>query len=978
MSIILLYCLFLNLGIYGQTTESFEKFNIRNTSGQVLSAITEEFRNGNNASQFKSLVSSRKEAYLPDGKAIENYLFEMNEIIGRTRNKQEAQLFLTKSKAELLKYSSDVVMNFADVVPDSLKKIKRFNAIANFATPAIERAVELTANTWVDEKIQADRKNMDEIILSRITLLYTKNKELDLTTATNEKSFEAMFALSQSDIPALNRDDHAVFTKEMVKYAFGFIKGIKSELVEIRQQINNRTPEENEARFNEVKSDYTTRISETEQRITKQVTDDFAQVGEAIENLSNNQAKIKTQLDDFQKTVNENEKTLKQQAKGIDGLKKRISELERNTKDNLTDINENLNQLNKIQNDHSERIAENSFKIDVLTKYTYLGLKPKVQLKGLEDGDFDNIFSPQKKEELKTELNKIILVEGIVDVSNDIAKYGPVTYNFLVEKNILKGEDAKKAGKFLHYLISTTQIVSGAARMYGGDMTGAFSVIQGLGGLFGGQKKPQPSPEMQMLKAIYNKLEKIHEDIIKIQNDISQFRNDVIEMYKSLSNSLQVIADKIDFLNWQADVLRQATSELLFQNYSACESDYRIKFDFKKNKPIISINKYSDYDTFYRTGTGICLKALQEISNSSEGTYFYLSAVSSDGDPNNFRNREIFEVYNPTRDLFKRIYPVPVSQTDETRFNNRLVAIMFPVAKTTATSEPFLRINNLTEPPPKLGDRFLNNYLNYEMVLQFSLFFMIYSPYLEINWSDENFRPQPLEQYLQRTSKQSQVSKKDQSERIEKLIKLTEASIRQQSLLSGNGLLDNVHAILFDSNSKREDILAVNKVLSNNKLLAYNFATYWLHKNLSSNKENYKTFIPLLEEVRVSQTVSQEQLDKLNKFLIQNTSSTKFAFKFRTDDRKLYLTYTKEGEAVDILVPESSVIVENRMINPESIQRLIDMRETLSEKLLDQNFTDNIPTVYTYNNDNNQKVEGSGEDYFKYIFANSGYELLIQ
>ena len=87
-------------------------------------------------------------------------------------------------------------------------------------------------------------------------------------------------------------------------------------------------------------------------------------------------------------------------------------------------------------------------------------------------------------------------------------------------------------------------------------MTGAISVIQGLGGIFGGQKKPQPSPEFQMLQAVYRKLEQIEQRIIKIEKDIADFRRDVIEMYKSLSNSLQIIADRLTKIEWELDQMR--------------------------------------------------------------------------------------------------------------------------------------------------------------------------------------------------------------------------------------------------------------------------------------------------------------------------------------------------------------------------------------------------------------------------------------
>ena len=176
---ILFYCFVLNLGIYGQTIEQYKNFNAKNTSGQVLGLISSEYSsNDNTKQQFRTLVTDRTNEYLPDYQATEKYLKDTGNIIITTRNQQQYNLLLLKTGGELIKYGVGVATNFADLLPSKMT--------TKFITPAIERAAELLPNKFVDDQIEADQTRINGIVKNRITLLYTKNSELDFAELTNQ------------------------------------------------------------------------------------------------------------------------------------------------------------------------------------------------------------------------------------------------------------------------------------------------------------------------------------------------------------------------------------------------------------------------------------------------------------------------------------------------------------------------------------------------------------------------------------------------------------------------------------------------------------------------------------------------------------------------------------------------------------------------------------------------------------------------
>ena len=177
---------------------------------------------------------------------------------------------------------------------------------------------------------------------------------------------------------------------------------------------------------------------------------EFARTDESIENLTIKQGEIFTTLSEIQGEVNANKVA-------IVNLEEQISDLRRNVQQNNVIIQQKLNE-------HSVLIKENSIKLDVLAKYTFQGLKPAQQLAELENKNsiFGKDIPEDKRTELIGKLQRIVDAEGIIDVTNKVGQYAGGAYDALVSANIPKGEDAKRASKFLYYLMATTNVVTGA------------------------------------------------------------------------------------------------------------------------------------------------------------------------------------------------------------------------------------------------------------------------------------------------------------------------------------------------------------------------------------------------------------------------------------------------------------------------------------------------------------------------------------
>jgi hypothetical protein len=902
------------------TVDKYRAFRIQNSSVEVISKINADLSSGAAKDAFGQMIKGERQRirYLSGQDDVDKFLGAFNTTLKTTRDQHQAQELLSKTGAETVKTAAAIVGGYAEYLPTK--------HLTKVLVPAIQKGVELTADKYVKDKVDANRSEMDQLIRDRINLLYSNG--VDVTDPSHDRQqFENLFAAATGDIPALNRDDYAVFNKELVKYAYEFIRKNRDEI----QKLNLK----NEQRYEEMRASFAAQLSQVEKRVTDEVRKEFRELGESVANLTKNQEEIVETLDSIKATVRQNERRI------------RVLEAE------MVTVKNDVGQLKRVQDEHTKLISQNALQISILSEYTFQGLNTEQKLEALKKGHFDNIFEKEAdKKSLVDKLEKIKTTETIVSVGQNVSAYANQSYDFLVQTGMLKGKDAQRVGKFVKYLTSAIQVGAGAAKLYAGDPSGVLNIMAGVGGLFSGS--PQKSAELQFLEQMYEvmnqRFDKIDQHLTVIESKLDALGEAVIDMHKTLMASFQIVGGELERINWKIDNLYQITSALLFKDYDACRNIEKARIENG-----VEFVTYSDYGDFHSQDIGKCLRGMNDLSISNNNVFFYFTAVRNEANKD-FVDYEVTQVYEPMRELFRATY--------RARISDAIAALLYPTKTIRDTNKPLLALKGAGGPNPVEPNVVLANYLNYELIDQFTGLLLTYLPYYEISWDNADFKPDSLDAYLSRNVIQRGVKNTLVRARLQKLLDLTDIAIAQQSLVAGNLMLEPTHTILFTGNQKREDIILTSSILRKNKLFARNFASLLLHKNLGISEtkkvngevvsaSRYPEFLKEYERVRQA----PGEVASLNKFIYLNDVK----FKYNAADGKIYLTFTRIGDEIDILVPEPAAVLGNQMHNTEALFSLLETRQKLVNKLLDISFTRNAAAL--------PANTGATEDHFKYSFV---------
>ncbi|MEN2398372.1 hypothetical protein GKZ90_0001170 [Flavobacterium sp. MC2016-06] len=881
-SIILL--LIVNIICAQSTVNNFKMFDIRNSSCEVFNSLNIELEGPSYNNGFSSLRKNQQIKYpLQTQNSIDGFINDFNVTLDKTKKRYESQEFLWKTGKEIGKYGLSVLGNYAQALPTK--------HLTNFLMPAIEQGYELYVDNEIQKGMDLHKDEIDKIIKDRINLLYTNG--IDLTTSTDKKAFEDMFALAHGEIPALNREQYAIFNKELTKRAYDFISSNREQI----QLLDLRTTKQ----YEDIKLQVNSKIEDFQKQITDDLDSKLKELGNSIVKLTEGQKRIFKTLDNIQVRVKENES--------------RISTLEKN----MILFKDDIVQLKTIQDEHSKLIIQNSLQIDILSGYVFQNLNTTEKINALEKGDFDHVFSTNddkiKKNKLLNELKEIKNKETIISVSNDIENYSKAVYSGLVNTGILKGEDSKNVGIF----INSVSVLTGAARVYAGDASGLMSVVTGLGGLF---SKPQDSPESQILKQMHTymkiRFDSIDHHLSIIETKIDTLSNITLDMHKSMALSFQYTGNQIERINRKNDYLLNHSSYLIFKDYKNCLDQTKV---WETN--INTITTYSDITNSFNPVCKKCLDGLNDfLAGESIQAPFFLSANP------NYKNIdvidfEINDIYKPTNQLFTIFYPSPSSKA--------IYALMFPFSLTSDTNKSLYYLNKMDYLKEIDNEIVLNEYYNYQLINEFTNNLITFSPFFIVQSNSSDFKPQSINEYLinNKLNKNNQTL---QENRLLKILELIQYSVAQQSMLSGNLMLDPIYATLFNYSTDVEAKNLAIKVLNNNKLLATNFSIYLINKN-----------VDLTDKLKVQSlyntaSVDTKSLENLNSLITLND----IKFEIDANNQKLKLTFNREGQKITILCPEFLTILENKMINSEALYTLMDSRQKINSKLIDLTFTKNL------------------------------------
>lgn len=757
--------------------------------------------------------------------------------------------------------------------------------LTNFLTPAIQQGYELYVDNEINKGIEEHKNDIDKIIKNRINLLYSNG--IDVRTANDEQAFKAMFEVAHGDIPALNRDMNGTLTKELTKRAYDFIDKNRADL----QLLNLKTTQQ----YEEVKQEVNSKIK----GFQKELDDKFKELGNSIAELTKNQEEVYKTLDNIQERVKINEK--------------RITVLETE----MLQVKDDINLLKSKQEEHDKLLAQNAFQIDILSGYAFQNLNTTQKINALEKGHFNNIFKDDEKQQLLGELKEIKTKETIISVSSDIESYSKGIYGGLVNAGVLKGKAAQNVGK----LVSVVSIVTGIARVYAGDISGLMSIVSGIGGLF---SKPTPSPEMQMLTQMYEvmnqRFDNVDKHLDRIETKIDTLTSITLSMYKTMMLSFQYTGNQLERINWKINILNTKATALLYKDYQACKT---LRETWEKRN--VSFSTYSDYQKYYNQTCQKCLEGLNDFTIGKNLSYFFVS-TNEQLKAEEFVTSEIRDIYEPTKELFKTFY----SQS----LNSAMYSLMFPFALTKDVNKPMYVVSKMKELALLDSKDVLENYFSYEMVNEFTNMILTFGNYFQTAGNNVDFKPVVIKEYLQNNSVNG-INQDLLETRLLKLLNITQYSISQQSLMAGNLMLDPIYSTLFNSSTNQNAIDLCVKVLNNNKLLAANFGIYIINKNIDfSDTLKVKS---LLENV----TADIKKLDTLNSLITINDVK----FIIEETDKKLYLSFSRNGQSVKILCPDFETILSNKMINTDAIYSLLESRQKINSKLIDLTFSKNLETV---------------------------------
>ena len=932
VAVLLLVLIIAKLAVVAQQVD-YRTFQPENSSCELLDKVNNQY---GNKPEFQELIKAERVrlGYINSKEDLDSHLVSFNRAISLTREQQQTRELLNKTGGEVIKTSVQILTNYADFIPAK--------HVTKTLIPIINKATDLVVDKYVNDQIKTDRTQLDELIRNRINLLYSNGT--NVTSINDEQRFASLFSVATADVSALNRDDYPVFNKELIKYAFQFISQNRESirLLDLKQT----------GQYEKVLQETRDGIAQAEIRITQTVLNEFAAVGKSFAKLANNQEQIVGDLDSIRNRVSENEKRIKV----LEGQ--------------MVTFKNDVNKLKDIQAEHSRLIQENSLQISVLGSYVFQNLPPEEQLRALKRGDFDNQFQTKAdKQDLIDKLERQTTVDTIGRTGANVSQYSAASYEFLVNTGLLKGEDAQRVGKFLNYVIAAGNIISGGAKVYNGDASGILNIMSGISILL--KKPPEKSAELKFLEQMYEEMQKGFQHLDQrfdvIDKKLNAIAEQIYESQKSILNSLQIVAGELDRISWKQDILIQMSRASLFQKYSGCKQTDLVR----RNSAILrdgQFEKYDDYVRFYDVdpAVGKCLEGIDDISISDNDLFFQMKTLINDNANTQYSGyyrsnaeNEINQLYKPTRQLFARVYG--------DRESVIIPALLYPAEKINNSNLPLFYLPRTGGPAPFDSGLVLNQYLSADQINEYSELFLTYIIYFEI--SGDRMKPDSLDRYLAKSREVLADKNRFVKQRLERLLNLTDFAIAQQSILAGNLLIEPIYSILFTASASEEDKRAAVDALASNKLLAMNFASYLLYKNLGVREslDLYRAFASQYEGIGKSYTriatpppgVPQPPVDSdgsrvgrvvepakdpaeetpiLNRFARIND----FTFTYGPDDRKIYMRISRGGKTVDLPIPLISTIPQNQMNNTPALLSLLRTRKMLTNKLLDLSVMGNL------------------------------------
>ncbi len=712
---------------------------------------------------------------------------------------------ITAGAAKVVKDGTlDLLDKLSDRVP---VKNPSITLIKPFAKSLANRVGESLIDVLRDEFIEGREIEFEQRVRESLDLFLVSQKYSSNSLPENTEQLKKSYGIYLSTQPG--KENLGVFNKIMLEKAYGFIDANRSLI-----ETNIEDLSKMKTRLGKLETEYkglSDQVYQTKKDIKKnsraiekvrdelraEMNQKFAEFEESLANIAENQQKNSEAIDNISANVKKN-------AQRISSLEKDMSEV----KGTLKDFDQKLKE-------HDRLIGENKYYIEVLSSYSYnsLDLDGKVKAFERKDLPFIKRLAKENPEEYQAKLDTLRNLKDrkdFVQIASAIQQIGNNAYSTLVDNGFLKGKDAERVGKFMQYFNAATNI--GIAYANPNPMTVSSAIFSTMS-LFGKKKSKKPSPEMVMLRKIYERMEERF-NIIDKRLDVIDKKIDAlielnIEIHSSLIESIEInkeinkirfdnIDKKLDVISGKVDktieMIRfsnEALKFLIWEKILVCNGAndaYVSRF----GNLSYEMSNYKELRDFYPNCSN-CILGLIQAAETAGDFYFKRKLPSNLTD-----HLSYFKIYEPTFDIYNSFY----SPTTRLKLNISASIPVSSIGNNYALFRAFRRDSTLVSNKKAFEkitekDNLINPYDLFLFTDYYLRFVLQYNDFLNTEVGG-TLPMRSLDEYLNLSS----ISKSNNTQRIVKHLKflhdLTEKALIQQNILSGHHLVDKIYGILYE------------------------------------------------------------------------------------------------------------------------------------------------------------------------------------
>ena len=490
-----------------------------------------------------------------------------------------------------------------------------------------------------------------------------------------------------------------------------------------------------------------------------------------------------------------------------------------------------------------------------------------------------------------SEADKKDLAENMADLAETMQKAEAyLAKTSQIANNLLKGKDLERVNKAIFYASNGFKVVGGIARASNGDPMGAMDALVGVSNLFGRQK---PNPESERHIAIMKAFGQVLANQKKIIENQRKMYELQIHTYKLLASLHKVTVSNFENLNDRIDVILGNQAALLSnvinfaevkENLDSCKEFLNSRFkcrpefleaygdklkcisQISKQKPIgdfrdnftpdeqpsstsLIQGKFTSYESMFqhfylgqnRSLFKNCYEGFKVALGHDLHPLFLSKSYPKPGSFTSYNDDFIIPVFKPLFELSEKYY-----MSNERAANAFYKSLLLAHKDVSSLSQKVQRIKAYIN---ELEDWDLLSYDQIKIGLSSHIYTSALDQYLSsftevaMYWDliqgsiESDFSLVPVESLSEHGASETSSELKKY---FSKLVNITELSIAQQNLLSGDVMLPLLRNILKRGSSHKDYELAV-KALRNNPYLFSNLVVYSM-TNAFDAKENSKSF----------------------------------------------------------------------------------------------------------------------------------------